>query len=1215
MLKIIKTAIRKSAATRFLNKTVFLVKFLLMKKIYTVLIAFCSVLGYAQSVSLYTPPSGPAYGAEQYFCTGEKFNLKVDAVATSTGDYAVSKELPSKFPLSAGSDKIEFQAAGNNKFSMAFPIGFTFSFYGKNYTNVVAGSNGRLVFTNDPALDNLNVVGTYIDRTFSGIVGYNSYSVLPSTDYNRIYRNDPTKELNLAQIFFGYTDLVPRSQNGSVTYLYKNTTVNGKNALLVSYQNQIRTNGTGGDSSAFYYSNILLIEGGEIVIYVNNKTEDTYNAILGIQNDDASKFKVPLHSTASYNYNNGKWKSEGVAWLFTPNQNLTPRFKWLRNGIQIPGENSDTLSDFEPNDEDVLKIEVTYHDPAGTQVGAAVSDEVKFNLLQAPQISAPNYAAGCGSPAELHVINPDPNLTYEWRSDTDASFTQTGTSIQVGNGSYYVQVKNTAGTCTLRSASQVVNISSSLPTFVHDGQTLKFCDNAGQPSRVFDLATVTGYPTGSDYTIEYFEAGSSTPITTATLLSGQTRVFSIKVTTNAGVSPACTFTKNFSIAYLSFPPNNEIYTSAKLCDDVSSYTVAQFKAEFFAGSGFQFQFSTDGTTFSASPVNPQANASIWVKITDPNFTCQSIVKLNFDFHPPVQANTPTTQLPPQCANGTETFDLASLIPEINTDPNVTVSFHRSLQDAQSGNSPVTLNFRGGIGTTTLHIRVVNNVTGCVAQNNPDISFLVYYKPTLLKSNVSLTNCQGNTVFDLTQNVSDLVNADPAVTVTLQYYSPSGALLTAAQVAAYDESVYGAAPYIKVVYNPTCSDVVSFNLNYNPKPVSLISQIPVCGETTYALQDFKDKAIANESQHTFTDEFGNPLPNSFNLATLPLTVRFYIKNNSTGCVSDLQSITFAQGTPTAILSNGTDYELCDEDFDGKTSFNLDSKKAMFSADPAAVFEYFKDAAFTENIPSNYTNETPLAQTVYVRITSPGQCPVSAKINLKVNTPVRSSTLVDKYFICYGETLAIDAGSENSIFSWSDGQTAQVAHFTAPGTYSVVLKNGPNGCPYTHSFIISDENQPKIEVVNQTSNSIEVVASGGAPPYQYYFNGIQQPSNILMNPTAPYYEIQVQSATGCFGPPKTIYFIKIHNAFTPNGDGKNDVWKIENLDKMENVSLVIVDRFGNKVFESQNKDKVEWDGTSGGRKVPSSTYWYTLTFYDAVTQKAEQRQGWILLKNRN
>lgn len=1211
MLKIIKTAIRKSAATRFLNKTVFLVKFLLMKKIYTVLIAFCSVLGYAQAVSLYTPPSGPAYGAEQYFCMGEKFNLKVDAVATSTGDYSI---IQAPITITPPANNIPFSnKVGNDHFSRPIPIPFTFEFYGKQYTELVVGSNGRLLFGSGTDFANLHT-SRYVDKMHSGNDVTSTNIKIPNNVYNQIDSNDLSRTLNFAQIFFGYTDIGYYDQSYYDKLKYGSVTYNGVAGLSISF-NQVLERTAAGGYSATITSQVVILADNRIIIKVV-KANSSKNAIIGVQNEDGTLARWPPDSGATSPYNNGMWSSNGAqSWILTPSQNLTPQFKWLRNGTQIAGETSDTLNNFEPTDDDILKIEVTYHDPAGTQVGAAVSDEVKFNLLQTPQISAPNYATGCGSPAELHVINPDPNLTYEWRSDTDASFTQTGTSIQVGNGSYYVQVKNTAGTCTLKSASQVVNISSSLPTFVQDGQTLKFCDNADQPLRVFDLATVTGYPTGSDYTIEYFEAGSSTPITTATVLSGQTKVFSIKVTTNSGVSPACTFTKNFSIAYLSFPPNNKTYTTSKLCDDVSSYTVAQFKAEYFTGSTFQIQFSTDGTTFSTSPVNPQTNVSVWVKITDPNFTCQSIVKLNFDFHPPVQANTPTTQLPPQCVNGTETFDLASLIPEINADPNVTVSFHRSLLDAQSGNSPVSLNFRGGIGTTTLYIRVVNNLTGCVAQNIPDISFLVYTKPTLLKSNVSLTNCQGNTVFDLTQNIADLVNADPAVTVTLQYYSPSGALLTAAQVAAYDESVYGAAPYIRVVYNPTCSDVVSFNLNYNPKPVSLISQIAVCGETTYALQDFKDKAIANESQHTFTDEFGNPLPNSFNLATLPLTVRFYIKNNSTGCVSDLQSITFAQGTPTAILSNETDYELCDEDFDGKTSFNLDSKKAMFSADAAAVFEYFKDAAFTENIPSNYTNETPLAQTVYVRITSPGQCPVSAKINLKVKTPVRSSTLVDKYFICYGETLAIDAGPENSIFSWSDGQTTQVAHFTAPGTYSVVLKNGPNGCPYAHSFIISDENQPKIEVVNQTSNSIEVVASGGAQPYRYYFNGIQQPSNILMNPTAPYYEIQVQSATGCFGPPKTVYFIKIHNAFTPNGDGKNDVWKIENLDKMENVSLVIVDRFGNKVFESQNKDKVEWDGTSGGRKVPSSTYWYTLTFYDAVTQKAEQRQGWILLKNRN
>mgnify|MGYP001795219237 CR=1 FL=1 len=108
-----------------------------------------------------------------------------------------------------------------------------------------------------------------------------------------------------------------------------------------------------------------------------------------------------------------------------------------------------------------------------------------------------------------------------------------------------------------------------------------------------------------------------------------------------------------------------------------------------------------------------------------------------------------------------------------------------------------------------------------------------------------------------------------------------------------------------------------------------------------------------------------------------------------------------------------------------------------------------------------------------------------------------------------------------------------------------------------------------------------------PYQYYFNGVAQTSNILQNPTQTSYEIQVRSATGCFGPPKTVYFIKINNAFTPNADGVNDTWKIENLDKMEQVSIIIVDRDGTKVFESKNPANSEGDGKNLGRSLAHST----------------------------
>ena len=212
------------------------------------------------------------------------------------------------------------------------------------------------------------------------------------------------------------------------------------------------------------------------------------------------------------------------------------------------------------------------------------------------------------------------------------------------------------------------------------------------------------------------------------------------------------------------------------------------------------------------------------------------------------------------------------------------------------------------------------------------------------------------------------------------------------------------------------------------------------------------------------------------------------------------------------------------------------------------------------------------------------------------------------------MTIDAGAENTAWKWNTGETTQLVDFTEAGNYSVILTNA-DGCTYTHDFIISDENQPKIQVINQTNNSIEVIAEGGAKPYTYYFNGLPQSSNTLLNPSNSSYDIQVQSATGCFGPPKTVYFIKINNAFTPNGDGKNDVWKIDNLDKMEQVSIVIVDRNGTKVFESTNPSKSDWDGKQNGRALPTSTYWYVISWYDAVTQKTEQRQGWILLKNRN
>ncbi len=65
-----------------------------------------------------------------------------------------------------------------------------------------------------------------------------------------------------------------------------------------------------------------------------------------------------------------------------------------------------------------------------------------------------------------------------------------------------------------------------------------------------------------------------------------------------------------------------------------------------------------------------------------------------------------------------------------------------------------------------------------------------------------------------------------------------------------------------------------------------------------------------------------------------------------------------------------------------------------------------------------------------------------------------------------------------------------------------------------------------------------------------------------------------------------FIFIPTGFTPNGDGKNEVFKVFGNDLTE-VSLIVYDRWGEQVFES-NDPNIGWDGSFRGKQLPPDVY---------------------------
>jgi gliding motility-associated-like protein len=73
---------------------------------------------------------------------------------------------------------------------------------------------------------------------------------------------------------------------------------------------------------------------------------------------------------------------------------------------------------------------------------------------------------------------------------------------------------------------------------------------------------------------------------------------------------------------------------------------------------------------------------------------------------------------------------------------------------------------------------------------------------------------------------------------------------------------------------------------------------------------------------------------------------------------------------------------------------------------------------------------------------------------------------------------------------------------------------------------------------------------------------------------------------------VVSLDIPNAITPNGDGKNDVLKIDGIDQYPNNELVIFNRWGDILYKSKPYQN-DWQGVNqSGGELPEGTYYYVL-----------------------
>ncbi len=89
-------------------------------------------------------------------------------------------------------------------------------------------------------------------------------------------------------------------------------------------------------------------------------------------------------------------------------------------------------------------------------------------------------------------------------------------------------------------------------------------------------------------------------------------------------------------------------------------------------------------------------------------------------------------------------------------------------------------------------------------------------------------------------------------------------------------------------------------------------------------------------------------------------------------------------------------------------------------------------------------------------------------------------------------------------------------------------------------------------------------------------------------------------------KIIGDIKVPNVITPNGDGKNDVLKIEGIELYKESSLSIFNRWGNEVYRSPGNYLNNWSGDG----LSEGTYYYVLKLVSKQNAQSALT-GWITL----
>jgi gliding motility-associated-like protein len=296
---------------------------------------------------------------------------------------------------------------------------------------------------------------------------------------------------------------------------------------------------------------------------------------------------------------------------------------------------------------------------------------------------------------------------------------------------------------------------------------------------------------------------------------------------------------------------------------------------------------------------------------------------------------------------------------------------------------------------------------------------------------------------------------------------------------------------------------------------------------------------------------------------------------------------------------------------------------------APLDYENKAVYSIRVRSTTANNSSLEQVLTVNLTDVNEVPTLA--------PIASQTICFTSAVQTLPLTGISAGPElnqTTTLSVSSNnaalfQSLTVAGSGSTGTLSYRLRDGAAGTAtitvtvkdnggtanggvdtFSQSFTLVVNANPVLSITSNKGTDIslgdivQLTASGGTN-YVWTSNssilsGQNTPVLTVRPRVATTYTVSSTNANGCTQSQSftlnvldDMAKIKATNILSPNGDGYNDKWIVDNIDFYPNNEVKIFDKAGRILYNKKGYDN-SWDGTLDGHPLNEGTYYYIIDF---------------------